>query len=83
MSFAQNPIHIYNDPGQYYVSLWVTTTDGCTFNSYVDYPIIVYPKPEAGFTPFFTEVPILEPEVQFYDQSNGALNWEWSFGDGN
>lgn len=83
MSFAQNPVHIYNDPGQYYVSLWVTTSDGCTFNSYVDYPIIVYPKPEAGFTPFFTEVPILEPEVQFYDQSNGALNWEWSFGDGN
>lgn len=80
-SFAQNPVHVYSEPGQYYVSLWVTTSDGCDFNSAVDYPIIVYPKPTAGFSPFFTEVTILEPEVQFYDLSSGAMDWEWSFGD--
>lgn len=82
LSFAQNPIHIYSEPGQYYVSLWVTTSQGCDFNSYVDYPIIVYPKPEAEFSPYFTQVSILEPEVQFYDMSTGAMNWEWYFGDG-
>ena len=82
MSFAQNPTHIYSEPGSYYVSLSVTTSDGCIFGSAVDYPIIVYPKPEADFTPYFTEVPILESEVQFYDISNGAVNYEWNFGDG-
>lgn len=82
MSFAQNPTHIYSEPGQYYVSLWVTTSDGCDFNSYVDYPIIVYPKPDADFIPYFEDISILEPEVQFTDISSGALNYEWSFGDG-
>ncbi|MBK6952182.1 MAG: PKD domain-containing protein [Crocinitomicaceae bacterium] len=81
-SFAQNPVHVYTEPGNYYVSLWVTTSDGCDFNSYVDYPIIVYPKPTAEFTPYFTEVSILEPEVQFHDLSSGAMDWEWYFGDG-
>lgn len=81
MSFAQNPVHVYSEPGNYYVSLWVTTSHGCNFNSYVDYPIIVYPKPVAGFTPLHAELSILEPEIQFMDQSEGALNWEWNFGD--
>src|SRR5690606_17754535 len=41
MSFAQNPTHIYGEPGSYYVSLSVTTSDGCIFGSAVDYPIVV------------------------------------------
>ena len=82
MSFSQNPTHVFEDPGSYYVSLWVTTSDGCEFYSYVDYPIIVYPQPVADFIPVYTEVSINTPEVQFTDLSSGAINWEWYFDDG-
>jgi len=83
LSFAQNPTHVFDSAGSYYVSLWVTTSDGCEFYDYVDYPIIVYPAPTAGFLPYFTEVSINTPEVQFTDLSIDAINWEWYFGDGN
>jgi gliding motility-associated-like protein len=82
MSFSQNPTHVFEDPASYYVSLWVTTSDGCDFYNYVDYPIIVYPQPVAGFIPVYTEVSINTPEVQFTDLSSGAINREWYFGDG-
>ncbi|UKN01467.1 PKD domain-containing protein [Paracrocinitomix mangrovi] len=82
-SFAEDPIHIFDEPGEYYVSLSLTTSDGCTFTNDLSYPVVVYPKPEAGFSPIHSEVSILEPEVQFIDNSYGTLDWEWYFGDGN
>lgn len=82
-SFAQNPIHIFDDPGDYYVGLTLTTSHGCTFPDTLLYPVVVYPKPEAGFDPLHVEASILEPEVQFTDQSWGAIDYEWYFGDGN
>ena len=83
MSFSEDPIHIFADPGTYYVSLMVTTSDGCNYSDSLPYPVIVYPKPVAGFDPISHESSILYPDVQFTDLSSGAINWEWYFGDGN
>lgn len=80
-SFAQNPNHIYANDGTYFVSLQVTTSDGCTFSDTLNYPITVFPQPVADFTatPFTTS--ILTPEITFTDLSNGAISWEYYFGD--
>ncbi len=82
LSFSKNPTHVFDTAGNYYVSLWVTASNGCHFSDSVNYPIIVYPAPIGDFTPYFTEVSINTPEVQFTDLSTGAVNWEWYFGDG-
>lgn len=83
LSFSEDPIHIFANPGDYYVSLSLTTSDGCSFSDSLLYPVVVYPKPTAGIDPLHVESSILYPEVQFLDVSVGAVNWEWYFGDGN
>ncbi len=80
-SALQNPVHDYQIPGTYPVTITVTTADGCkstlTLNNY----IIVHPDPVAGFTAFPQPTTIFESTVYFTDQSTGASSWEWNFGD--
>jgi len=82
-SFSQNPTHIFNNDGSYFVNLQVTTSQGCTFADSLLYPVVVYPLPIAEFAPVYQEVSIYEAEIDFTDLSTDAVNWEWSFGDGN
>lgn len=80
-SFGQNPSHTYDAPGNYFVGLTVTGTNGCVFSDSLLYPVVVYPKPVAAFLPTPTVVSIFVPDIDFIDQSQGALFWEWDFGD--
>ncbi|TND09398.1 MAG: PDK repeat-containing protein [Bacteroidetes bacterium] len=80
-SYAQNPVHTYNDPGSFYVSLTVTTTYGCVLSDSLNYPVVVYPKPVAQFDPVPNTVSILQPEISFIDLSQGASYWQWDFDD--
>ncbi|CAN5904111.1 hypothetical protein BH11BAC7_BH11BAC7_04390 [soil metagenome] len=80
-SFGQNPSHTYDAPGSYFVGLTVTGTNGCAFSDSLLYPVVVYPKPVAAFLPSPTTVSIFVPDIDFIDQSQGALFWEWDFGD--
>ncbi len=80
-SFNQNPTHVFTDEGDYYVALTVTTLEGCVYSDTLTYPITVFPKPIANFSADKYEVSIFEPEVEFTDESIGAINWEWNFGD--
>lgn len=80
-TFTQNPSHTYVDSGSYYVNLQVTTSDGCIFRDTMTFPIVVYPKPVSGFTYSPQPVTIIQPEVDFIDQSYGAQFWQYDFGD--
>ncbi len=80
-SFAQNPSNTYALDGSYYVSLTVMTSQGCTFTDTLSYPVVVYPQPVAGFYASNNTVTMNQPEVTFTDDSQGALYWEWDFGD--
>ena len=78
-SFVQNPIHSYSDTGFFTVTL-IAFNMGCTDT--IVFPNYIYIKPPiAGFSvPFncnnqFTKT--------FIDQSIGADQWLWNFGDGN
>ena len=44
--------------------------------------IEAYPKPEAGFTAVPDVAPIINPTIDFNNFTEGAINYYWSFGDG-
>lgn len=83
-TYTPNPAHTYYDPGTYTVILTLTTSYGCVLADTLNYPVVVYPKPEAEFTadPLFS-ASIFTPTLTFYDESVGATMWDWHFGDNN
>ncbi len=78
-SILQNPTLISANPGTFPLTLTVTTNEGCSssFSSTVE----VYPNPAAEFitNPLFGSPPL---NVNFINNTTGATNWFWDFGDG-
>ncbi|MBS1582733.1 MAG: PKD domain-containing protein, partial [Bacteroidetes bacterium] len=78
---APAPVHVYN-AGTYTVSLTVTTPIGCVGHATNTGQVIAHAPPVAAFTadPWHTNMDA--PQVQFTDQSTGAVStWTWNFGD--
>ncbi|HKQ18655.1 MAG TPA: PKD domain-containing protein, partial [Candidatus Eisenbacteria bacterium] len=85
-SSERNPVHVYQAPGTYSVSLVVTTkagTDTEAKTNYITVSPTVGPNAEFVGTPRSGSRPL---SVQFTDQSNAGsgtiTSWSWSFGDG-
>ncbi len=78
----QNPVNIYSQTGVYNVVLTVTSEYGCVNTDTVENAVTVYPSPIAAFTPDPRETNILNPVINFVNQSVGANTWDWTFGDG-
>lgn len=82
-STSQNPpVQFYNSPGNYNVSLTVTSNNGCVDVS--NTTVNVYESPTVAFVP--TSV-CMNTQSQFTDNSTSApgdpiINWDWDFGDG-
>ena len=83
-SSAPNPTHVYEVPGNYTVTLEMSTSGFCvqelaeTKTAFVE----VYPEPSAGFDIEPNIVDILEPLVTVEDLSSGAVQHYYNFGDG-
>jgi len=81
LSAAQQPSHIYQNPGAYNITLIITSGSGCLDT--VTHPVTVYPLPVAAFT---SSNVCLNNATSFTDQSGvstGTItSWNWSFGDG-
>jgi len=76
------PSYTYSTPGVYTVCLTITSADGC-FISLQEVDLIeVFDVPTAGFVPSPDVTTILNPTIDFIDQSTGATIWDWDFGDG-
>lgn len=74
------PNHTYSTPGIYQISLTATTGAGCSFGFPLNDKVRVY-APVAAFTPDLTSgCPPLT--VNFTNNSTGATNYFWDFGDG-
>ena len=74
--------HLYENPGDYTITLKVTSTDNCVNTATFTNFITVHPLPTAGFTGSPSVTDILHPSIVFYDQSVGATQWEYDFLDG-
>ncbi|MBK5284970.1 MAG: PKD domain-containing protein, partial [Bacteroidia bacterium] len=80
-STLQNPTHIYNQPGVYTVSLIVHSSSGCT-DTIVKPNYITVLGPITNFT--VSSLEGCNPfTASFTDLSQGAVSWQWNFGDGN
>jgi PKD repeat protein len=84
-SFQQNPVHVYDLPGVYTVTLNVNGPDGADVAmrpAYITVNAPVADSPQAAFTGSNTsgQAPL---SVSFTDQSTGDVTgWSWTFGDG-
>ena len=79
-STAISPTYIYEDPGVYTVSVDITSPIGCQTDTTFNDLITVLPSPTAGFSYSPDQPSNLFPEVQFTDESTGAVHWNWDFG---
>lgn len=78
-----NPSHTYDSPGIYNVTLHVYGAGGCGDTLTMNSAVFVHPTPSADFT--YTNVEVsgtYDGTIEFTNQSIGASDYEWSFGDG-
>lgn len=73
--------HCYTVAGNYNVQLTFTDGNGCV--STASASVSVYPVPDADFSASPQPTTILEPTIQFYNNSGGAVivTNNWTFGD--
>ena len=78
-STQNNPIHIYNQPDSFEITLIATNQFNCKDSS--ENLVTVFPRPEADFGIDGAEgcSPV---EVQFVNRSSNSNNYYWDFGDG-
>ena len=82
ISSVEDPEHVFTEAGNYDVSLIVTNSFGCTSSMLVDNMINVHESPVAAFISQPTTTTTLEPDIQFTNNSIGADQYIWNFGDG-
>jgi large repetitive protein len=80
-SIDTNPLHTFEEPGTYEVSLTATDENGC-YEDFTIYNIIVTPSPEAFFDYEKAESCGLPATIYFENLSEGGIDFEWSFGEG-
>ena len=79
-STEQHPVHTYESPGIYNVSLTASNAYGFSIETKTDYIIVLAP-PVANFTANVTVIPV-GAAVQFNDTSTGNITTRsWAFGD--
>ncbi|MEZ4938742.1 MAG: gliding motility-associated C-terminal domain-containing protein [Crocinitomicaceae bacterium] len=71
----------YPYTGYYDICAVAENEFGCTTSFLMEDSIFVYPTPTANFTLTPNETSLLNPIVEFVDQSQGADYYEWNFGD--
>ena len=82
-SILANPSYQYQSAGIYTVTYTYTNTIGCVSTSVNTNLITIHALPVAAFVALPQPVDVLNPTINFIDQSVGSVNaWVWSFGTG-
>lgn len=80
-SSEEKPTHTFTIPGTYSVGLQVTNTEGCSDNVLLKDVIKVLPGPVARFSTESEYANVIKPEFTFINLSQGAIGYNWNFGD--
>jgi gliding motility-associated-like protein len=83
-SNQQKPSHCYTAGGIYSVGLTVTSDSGCSSSLTIPNMVTVYNHPQAAFIASPQPVTIVEPTIQFTDEtkdSSKVITWLWEFND--
>ncbi|MDA3820298.1 MAG: PKD domain-containing protein [Candidatus Delongbacteria bacterium] len=78
-STLKRPVHYFEEPGYYDVSVVVTTDQGCTDSTTVN--VRIKENPTADFTAQPWTTSAFTSSIHFNDQSIEATRWKWLFGD--
>lgn len=84
VSNEANPVHVYNQPGNYIVTLTAIGENGCASSSSAT-TVNISPSVEAEFTAspgVGMEIYMPRAMIKFLDQSANGQQWIWDFGDG-
>ncbi len=79
-SLEFEPFHIFNDPGVFNVML-IASVDGCSDTTVAPASAVVYQPPVPDFS-FSGGQQGDAGVVQFTDNSQNGIQWQWGFGDG-
>ncbi len=79
-SAAFSPTHTYTTAGSFVIRLYVENANGCSDS--ISQIVTVYPLPTADFDVATTNACSQPLVATFTNQSTGAINYEWNFGDG-
>jgi gliding motility-associated-like protein len=74
------PPHTYNDFGSFIPYVTITSDEGCSNSDTLNSPIVVYGFPETNFDWTPDPVSVLERDVQFNNETQGATSYVWNFG---
>ncbi|MEN2992829.1 MAG: PKD domain-containing protein [Bacteroidia bacterium] len=77
---ADSPTHTYSTAGTYTLQLIALSQDGCSDTART--AVRVLPTPQASFSPTNVQRRIPDTQVEFTNQSQGAVRYEWDFGNG-
>ena len=81
-SVLKNPVHVFENPGSYTITLTTTNSYGCKTQNVIPNLIQVYPNPESKFITDPLTINMLNTNVHFINLSSGATSYYWNFGDG-
>lgn len=77
-----SPTHTYEDIGTFTVDLSVISPIGCAIDTIFPDLVTVLPSPDAGFSFGPDDISIINPDVNFFDETRDAAQISWDFGDG-
>ena len=77
--YVQNPSASFTDPGNYPVTIDITTVGGCTYS--VVQNIVIYNRPTASFSYIIDPVVDSVFFLNIIPQSDDTLSFMWNFGD--
>ncbi len=77
-----NPTYTYQEPGIYDVSVQIISPIGCTVERFREHNVEVRDGPTADFDFQNKHANILNPNIVFINNSEGAISYLWEFGDG-
>lgn len=81
-SADQNPVHLYNRPGWYQVSLTITSDSGCISTLVRPNALEIFAPPNVQFESNVSAANDIYPLVNFINQTGTAGQYFWDFGDG-